>query len=253
MGVLHKIIKLLMGETKRKKFKYICNANHLQLTYYKNSQELQILSDIFEKREYADYFPFYKKATIIDIGAHFGYFSIFAHKNTHPQSTILAIEPAALNFNQMCANLKENNIENVVLLQTALGANNENSILHTGRSSNHSLISNYRLLNKTESAENVKCTTLESILNKNNIEKIDFLKMDCEGSEYAIFESLSKAIFEKITTISMEFHDLKSEKYTADFLIQLFIRHQFKIVKFHYMPTTKGLNYGKIIATKDNI
>jgi len=252
MGVLSKVAKLFIEKTKRKKFTDICKANNLHLNYQKNKKEFQILSDIFENREYADYFPFYKKVTIIDIGAHYGYFSIFAHKNTHPQSTIFAIEPAASNFNQMCVNLKENDIENVLTLHTAIDTTNGFSILHSGRSSNHSLLSNYSLLKKNAIQEKVKCMTIESILKDHKIEKIDFLKIDCEGTEYAVFESLSKEIFEKITTISMEFHDLKSEKYTADFLIQLFISHHFKIVKFHYMPTTMGLNYGKIIATRQS-
>ncbi len=73
--------------------------------------------------------------------------------------------------------------------------------------------------------------------------------MDCEGAEYSILENTDKTTLEKINTISMEFHDLKSEKYNGDFLVNI-LKDQFSIVKFKYGKTTMGFNYGKIIATR---
>lgn len=248
--MLNKIKDILFEETKQQKFNKICKANQISLNYNLNKNELQILSDIFENREYSDYFPFYQKVTVIDIGAHFGYFSIFAHKNTNSQSTILAIEPSNLNFKQMLGNLKANKIENVIAINAALGVKNEVSTLYLGRTSNNSIINNYSFLEENDTIENVESKTLETILIENKIEKIDFLKMDCEGSEYSILESLNKETFDKITTISMEFHDLKNVKYTGDILVKLLIDNNFKIVKYKYMKTTMGLNYGKIIGTK---
>ena len=48
----------------------------------------------------------------------------------------------------------------------------------------------------------------------------------------------------------MEFHDLKSEKYANEFLLEILNKQHFKIVKNKYDRTTTGMNYGKIIATK---
>jgi hypothetical protein len=39
-----------------------------------------------------------------------------------------------------------------------------------------------------------------------NISKIDFLKLDCEGSEYRIFENLSEDFLNIIDKIIMEYH-----------------------------------------------
>ena len=74
--------------------------------------------------------------------------------------------------------------------------------------------------------------------------------MDCEGSEYMILENLDKEIFDKIETISMEFHDLKNEKYTGDTIRKLLMNNGFTIVKYEYDYTKRGLNFGKIIGTK---
>ncbi|MFZ4402344.1 MAG: FkbM family methyltransferase [Bacteroidales bacterium] len=245
-----KIKNALFGENKQQKFNKICTVNKISLEYNLNKNELQILSDIFEGREYSDYFPFYKKVTIIDIGAHYGYFSIFANKNTNNQSTIFAIEPSNMNFEKMTSNINKNKIKNIVGLNCAVGTKNENAKLYIGNTSNNSLIRDYSLLKKEKSIEEIEIKTLDTIISENKIEKIDFLKMDCEGSEYLILENIIAQTFDKISTISMEFHDLKNEKYTAETLLNILINNNFKILKYQYNKTSMGLNYGKIIASK---
>ena len=41
---------------------------------------------------------------------------------------------------------------------------------------------------------------------KNKIEKVDLLKLDCEGAEYDILYSLPKEKFKKINRIALEAH-----------------------------------------------
>ena len=43
-------------------------------------------------------------------------------------------------------------------------------------------------------------------------QKIDFLKIDCEGSEYDILYNLDSNLYAKIKVISLEFHDLNEQK-----------------------------------------
>lgn len=44
-------------------------------------------------------------------------------------------------------------------------------------------------------------------MDSNHIEQIDFLKMDCEGSEGSILQSVPKEYLKKVNKITMEFHD----------------------------------------------
>lgn len=60
----------------------------------------------------------------------------------------------------------------------------------------------------TKSIE-IKCITLKEFMQKKNIKKIDLLKMDCEGAEYEIIESLSLEDLFKIKRIVMEVHHLE--------------------------------------------
>ena len=48
--------------------------------------------------------------------------------------------------------------------------------------------------------------SLDAFIEKNNIEKIDFLKIDTEGSEWKILNGLSKENLSRVRKVVMEFH-----------------------------------------------
>jgi FkbM family methyltransferase len=246
------MINLLKRILRRDKstFSRICKFVGLRLDFTLNQDAINVLKAIFEEREYADYFPFYKKVTVVDIGAHYGYFSIFAAKNTAPDSTIYSIEPSQQNFNTLKKNLSDCNIQNVIPFQMAIGGENGTLDLFTGRSINHSLIENYALLGKEKKTQKVEVKTLENFIIENKIEHIDFLKMDCEGAEYAILFNTPHSVFDKVSVISMEFHDMKNEKFTADEILKILEDSGFEIVKFEYGRTGLDLNYGRIVGRR---
>jgi FkbM family methyltransferase len=232
-------------------FDRFCHTNNLRLNFKTNQNEFVVLKSIFEDREYSDYFPFYRKVTIIDIGAHIGYFSIFANKNTDNDSLIIAIEPGKSNFNRLVNNIKDSAITNIRSLNYAISGKSGPVKLHLGRSLNHSIVENYLLnRNQNNDFELIEAKTLEEIVLENKLEKVDFLKMDCEGAEYSILQNTPGYIYDRITTISMEFHDLKDKNFTGEHLIRILIKNGFKIVKYKYERTYMDLNYGKIIGTK---
>jgi len=191
-----------------------------------------------------------QKVTVVDIGAHYGYFSIFASKNIAPNSQIFSIEPSKENFNILQQNLVDCKIENVNAFQLAIGGENGILDLFTGRSINHSLVEDYALLGNEKNPQKVEVKTLEQFINENKIEKIDFLKMDCEGAEYSILFNSSSAVFEKINIISMEFHDMKNANFTGDEIVKKLEEHEFEVVKFGYEGTGLDLNYGKIVGRR---
>ena len=237
-------------KNQKKIFLEVCQANNLLLNYQSNKNEIEILKSIFENREYSDYFPFYKKVNIIDIGAHYGYFSIFAKNNTDKNSIIIAIEPNKSNFKHLEENIKDCKISNIKSFNHAIGGKSGLSRLYQGKTPNHSIVEDYILLKQNKGFEEIEIKTLEEFIIENNLYKIDFLKMDCEGAEYSILENTPNYIYDRITTISMEFHDLKDNNYTGESLCKILIRNDFEIVKYKYEKTSMNLNYGKIIGTK---
>jgi len=246
------MISLLKRILKRDKkaFSRICKVAGLNLNFSKNKDALNVLKAIFEDREYADYFPFYKKVTVVDIGAHYGYFSIFASKNTSTGSQFFSIEPSKENFRILQQNLSDCKIKNITTSQIAIGKENGTLDLFTSRNINHSLIKDYALLGNEKNIQEVEVKTLEQFILENDIDHIDFLKMDCEGAEYSILFNTPKYIFDKISTISMEFHDMKNVEFTGEEIVKKLEESGFEIVKFRYERTGLDLNYGKIVGRK---
>jgi FkbM family methyltransferase len=184
----------------------------------------------------------------VDIGAHFGYFSIFASKNLSDASKILAVEPETNNYDNLRKNIALNGCDNVEPIKLAAGGHEGRATLHKSSAPNHSLLSTYQLLDQKGSTEEIEVKTISWLMSHYSLSEIDFLKLDCEGSEYEILEKMDENVLPRIKVISMEFHDLKTPGKAGNQLVALLERKSFQVVKFNYMPSWQGLNYGRIIA-----
>lgn len=234
----------------KSEFEAICDTAGLNLEFSYNRYGVSVLRDIFVNREYSDFFPFYEKSLIVDVGAHFGYFTLFAAKNSAEDSRIIAIEPATENYKVLCKNIAACRLSNVTTLNMALSETQGVRDLFRSKSPNYSLFSkDFNILSSHES-EKVESITLLNLLQKFSLHHIDFLKMDCEGAEYPIILNSDTDLLGTIHTISMEFHDLKRPEFTGNILAERLEKCGFKIVKFGYLPTKLNLNYGKLVATK---
>ncbi|MFN8579027.1 MAG: FkbM family methyltransferase [Candidatus Sericytochromatia bacterium] len=240
------------GQQQKNKFLFyeITKNNQIDLDYNNNIESLDILREVFYQRVYSDYFPFYTNSIILDIGAHKGYFSIFASKNLSKNSKIYSFEPIESNFNILNKNLYDNNINNVITFNLGVYSENKELSFYLSKSENNSIFENYNpLLNQNNQDEIiVNCLTLKDIIKENNFNKIDFLKLDVEGSEYPIIFNSKKEVLDKIKTISIEFHDLKNPSYSGLELVKFLEKNNFRIVKFNHEPSTINNNFGKIIA-----
>jgi hypothetical protein len=59
----------------------------------------------------------------------------------------------------------------------------------------------------TISSYNVQCINLYEYIKANIRKPIDFLKVDCEGEEYRIFDSIPDVYFSTIKKVIVEFHN----------------------------------------------
>jgi len=253
MGIFNFIYNSYKTSVNQEIFNAICRKNKIKLDYETNKNDIHILKEIFETRFYSDYFPFYEKATILDIGGHKGYFSIFSSLNLDEKSKIISLEPFEKSCNDLLTNLKSNNINNVILEKLGIYSETAKIDLYLNKSENNSIFKDYNsfLLNdKDTDIIKIDVITLEDIIQKHNLKQIDFLKMDCEGAEYPAILSTNKKTFDKIKVISMGFHDLKTKDYTGLKIVNHLEKNGFYIFRFAHYPTTINNNYGRIIAIK---
>lgn len=139
---------------------------------------------------------------VVDIGANVGIFSIFAYFNG--ASKIISYEPDPTSFKDLRRNIKINNIDNIKAINLAI--TNKKGLIEFYTyidNGGNSVFNNNKIGNKI----NVQSIKLIDIFEQNKIDKIDFLKIDCEGSEGLIFSSTNKKIWSKINKIALEYHD----------------------------------------------
>lgn len=161
-------------------------------------------------------------ATIIDIGANVGYFSLFAVSN-FSAGRVLAYEPIPVNFAQLQQHGKLNNNNNLLCFpQAVAGAAGEITLLLDPKDSFTTSATVFAQAKTNGSLLRVSCTTLPDIMDNNNIEKCDLLKMDCEGAEYDIFYNCPSPYLKRIDQIAMEVHQGEKENQNIEALIDFF-------------------------------
>lgn len=160
--------------------------------------------------------------TILDVGANIGIFSILV-AGMCPNGRIYAIEPIPDNCEILRRNIKLNKISNIEILELALSdhdGHDEIYIDDRNLGGNSFFIDGVPL--------KVKVITLESLIRTLNLERINLIKMDCEGSEFDIIMSSSDEILCKIEYISLEYHEISGRPSPSD-LVEFLRNHHFQV------------------------
>lgn len=173
------------------------NAGKSFQVFIRDLADESVVAEIFKHHEYRSADEAIKNATypIIDAGSHAGFFSLYV-RSLNPEVKIIAVEPEAKNIEQFIIHLKNNVIGNVEIINAALGGSTgSRSFYQSLDSHNHSLIT------KTETETTVPTFSLSDLFKKCIIERVSLLKMDIEGAEYEILQSVGSEFFKNIGAI----------------------------------------------------
>ncbi len=154
---------------------------------------------------------------VIDAGANIGVFSILASKRAGENGKIFSFEPVTITNNIFIKNLKINNIKNCQIIKCALGnANKKIDIFINKKHLGASSIFKNKKRNKKETVEQIK---LDDFIKKNNIKKIDFIKVDIEGAERYFLEGAKETIKKFKPKISIcTYHFIDDKEIITNFL-----------------------------------
>ncbi len=156
----------------------------------------QVEAEIFIDKVYEKYFEVEENDVVFDIGASSGPFtySIF-DKNP---SKIYCFEPHIELFKTLSENVS---CDKVILVNKAIGNNDE--FLNTTGIFNKDIIDTC----SEDNLQTVPSVKFSTFIRKNEIKKIDFLKIDCEGGEYDVFNDENISWIKKnVRKISGEWH-----------------------------------------------
>lgn len=158
---------------------------------------------------------------VVDIGANIGVFALWAAPQAH-EGKVICVEPTKV-IGCLENSLANNRLSNVFIVKCAVSdqpGNLElleypgfNAVSHSAGFQPSGWGQLFiKLLWRKQQAEPIKvacpCRTLDSILDEYQVSHVDFLKVDCEGGEYSIFDSVSEETLGRISRIAMEFHEL---------------------------------------------
>ena len=144
----------------------------------------------------------HKDDVILDIGANIGYHSLLFSEACGPEGKVYSFEPVKKNYAQLIKNIALNKIKNINPLNFALGNSDINLVIDIEESGpNPGSIS---LLNVSKTGEEISCRDADKALLAMNIKKIDFIKIDVEGYEWFVLESLKNIIKETRPIIIFE-------------------------------------------------
>jgi len=147
-----------------------------------------------------------KNMTVIDIGAHIGYFTLLLAKLVGTNGTVYAFEPEPSTYRFLCKNIKINGYANIIPIQKAVSNKNGKTKLWLCEidSINHSLIQD-NVFRKSDFTE-VELITLDDFFEntiRNN--KVDLIKMDTGGTEGVIMEGAEKVLKNNNVKVLLEF------------------------------------------------
>jgi len=128
---------------------------------------------------------------VIDAGANVGVYTVLAAEKVGENGKVIAIEPEIENYKRLIENIQLNNFRNVIPQNIALTDHEGFEKLYLDSSpESHSLISKE---NKISSIE-VPVKTLDNLLEKLNLKKVDIIKIDAEGAEAPILKGAEKTL-----------------------------------------------------------
>jgi len=223
-----------------------------------DSFDIRMVKEVYIHKSYHQ-LEINKGDIVVDIGAHIGTFSVMAGRKIGRAGAIYAYEPVPTTFDILERNIDINSLQNIVHPHK-LGISNKTGTkeFYIFKKNNKTLFhssSFYReklgVIDATvgENIE-VECITLKDIFELNGLDRIDVLKMDCEGEEYAILLNTSDRYLKKIDRICMEYHDYLSTNYNHQDMINHLSKLGYDV--FHETPENLGIGCGIIHACKTN-
>ena len=171
------------GQFYYKKFKYVEPAIDLDFFY----SEIYLWNDSPTKCCYEMFENIIKPGDVVlDLGANIG---LFSRKAAKIAGKVISVEASPEHFACLVENTSEfNNIEYINALVVGNDNSGDTNTVYSHRSSKETI-------------------TIEKIMKIYNLDKIDFIKVDIAGGEYALLSNTPVEVLDKIDKISCETHD----------------------------------------------
>ena len=206
------------------KFPIFETKSGLKIKIRKYSTDLMALTHVWLIEEYkSKNFEINDTDVIIDVGGHIGLFSLYASQFCK-NGLIYSFEPVPENYDLLIDNVRSNDLNQIKPFNLAVSNSNSDIKLYLNDDeAGHSMFS------KSSKSITVDSISLQQIFDNNNIENCNFLKLDCEGTEYEILENLPTSYFDKIKKIVIEYHMADTHPELLENLKKILIKQNYSL------------------------
>lgn len=222
------MIEQLIKTSKHQDYTYTSNHPDVE-SWFNNAQNYTgvILRQINEDRMYDPIFAGRTDMTVLDLGANCGLFSLYAADSC---TRLIAVEPTPTTFNVLQEIVKDH--LQIIPLQLAIGPHNEMISFYINENSTTN-----SMLDRNGTETKVQCMTLETLLHMQNLDHVDFIKCDIEGSEMqALTDDTLGPVAAKVDFWFVEVHqtNVKDQEWPGNLktnrqqLAALFQRHGYQ-------------------------
>jgi FkbM family methyltransferase len=134
--------------------------------------------------------------TVVDVGAHVGFFTLLAARLVGSHGRVYAFEPDPSNYAMLEKNIALNSYGHVVTVQKAVASDSgEATLLLDPRGNDRNvLIDKSEGLSAGRHGVEIETIGLDAFLEKAQLERVHLLKMDVEGAEYAAIQGMSRSL-----------------------------------------------------------
>jgi len=127
----------------------------------------------------------------VDIGANVGVFTVKAAKEVGEEGLVIAVEPFLETALRLSKNVQANGYRNVRVRNLCIGRDTQHAVLHLNKEKPNSFS---LVRNGATRSISVLSASLDDLCLWENLDRLDYLKVDAEGAEAAILEGGRKAI-----------------------------------------------------------
>lgn len=171
------------------------------------------LNDVYDIRLLEKYLN--ENSIVVDVGANVGFFSFLVLSKVKVKR-VYSYEPIPRNIDVFKKTISENELlkEKIALTQAAVTGLEQDAI-ELFLDGDNELTENASVFSGFESTHSVKVSvpsiSFSRILTENKIDEIDFLKLDCEGSEFDIIYNTDPSLIRRAKRMMIEVHDVEGD------------------------------------------
>ena len=191
-----------------------------ELAFREGTADESVIRHSFDNDIFFSGFPEYRPEdgdVIVDVGAHIGTFSLLAASKVRV-GKVFAVEASLDSFNLLRINLALNGCANVEARRLALtDAEGTCTLFHDVGNWGNSVVAEL-----SKSIETVECWPLAEFFDRSGIEHCEFMKLNCEGSEFPILLGAPSSVLRRVDNALVLYHcDLWKENTEEDLISHL--------------------------------